>query len=296
MNRRQMMISGLLLGSAGLGASFLLPKLLPALTFSTPARRKFKSHVSIFFPGAPSRWMFDQFLNPYGESGIDFALNPGISNCFKQGSQRYTEMDYQLIKDPKSQLHLPWLWQFDIPNSQGGFSDPKRLLSHLILIQGINTRNAAHIFSKQGHFHNYKSEQSLGALSVDQELRPFTGLSTMDQFDVFVSKNKYKRLYLMEGKTADYNLASSILKPFKDYETNSRCFNQDINLSPDDFCALEKQITVLKEQINDLDLDQLWVSKYQKYIQLIDSDDSLRRLFLLQEQAVVLLDRHERSL
>ena len=132
-----------------------------------------RRYLGIQQAGAPSRWTFDLFLNPYGQS--DFTPSPGIANRYQSTDGKvYDDVSYELY-DHKG-LKLPFLWQFPLPHSNGGERSMTELLDAAIFMQGINTGNPGHPGSQTLHFRANGALTSLPALAADYQEKPISAI------------------------------------------------------------------------------------------------------------------------
>lgn len=140
-----------LLGGTALGiTSSPLQTIIEAAIFESAKRAHAQQinynperfYFNISFPGAPPRWNYDLFLDPYG-NGQNVIANTSVATCFEGGS-RYTTSAYKTFKVPGYNIHAPWIWGQYMPVSSGGFVPIHSLMKHMMVIQGINTEAPGH--------------------------------------------------------------------------------------------------------------------------------------------------------
>lgn len=196
------------------GASFLNPagilieSLLngmvnSALAAEMPTRR----YLYIQQPGAPSRWMWDLFLTPYGSAG--YQQNPMVATRFAAVDGRYTNLKYETVS--RKGIDVPWLWQDVVPAPGGGTRPMDGLLENLLSIRGMHTGNAGHVGSQALHFKPIGAKKSVTALSADDSNDPISAVNVSAvQYDFQSTKNKASVSIAGGG-----NLLDTLLRPFQ---------------------------------------------------------------------------------
>ena len=168
-NRRDLIEQTGALGSAHF-AYRLLATMLTSVPFANElyGQTTSKKYISLQFPGAPARWMFDLFLTPYESK--DFMSNPMVGTRFSDIGSTYTEVVYETIQ--KAGISVPYIWGVPVPKSEGGTRDMAELLNHMLCLQGLDTGNSGHTASQKLHFTPPSSIKSVGALAADASSMP----------------------------------------------------------------------------------------------------------------------------
>jgi Protein of unknown function (DUF1501) len=127
---------------------------------------QFTKFLNLNLFGAPPRWSYDLFLNP-NNSATAFMPTPMISNGYTGGA-RFTEPTYRQVRYGKSQTHVPQLWSYMVPTSQGGQVPAWTLLNHLLSIRGINVLSAGHSGASGFHQIAVAGAPSITSVSADR--------------------------------------------------------------------------------------------------------------------------------
>ena len=176
--------------------------------------------VSLFFPGAPARWMFNLFLTPY--STRNFMANTMVGTRFEAENGRYTKAVYDTVE--KHGMNVPYIWDLDLPQAGGGTRPMSDLLPHMLALQGINTGNAGHPGSQAFHWRPSGATQSLTALSADASMTPFSAINTFGNNMIFLSREN-KSQVVLGGRG---NLLDRLLAPFDHNISNAQRTKQQI--------------------------------------------------------------------
>lgn len=103
-----------------------------------------RNYVVALSYGAPPRWMFDNFLNPAGQSS-QFIANLGMNNYFKNdtftanGSPHDLEYRDTLIDlGGGNSIYLPVLWGATIPTVGGNEVAMASILNNIMLVRGCD--------------------------------------------------------------------------------------------------------------------------------------------------------------
>lgn len=281
-----------LLGSSALGiASSPLQTIIEAAIFkslhaahaSTIAADKF--YFAITFPGAPPRWSFDLFLDPYGTSNGNIQLNGGVTNCFDNvNSSAYMEPVYKTVDIAKYGLKAPWMWGQKMPKAGGGFVSISELMEHMVVIQGVNTEAPGHADS------TVRMEQANGytvaGFLSDAVKSPFNGVDLASGYP-FISKGGQGVTTAGFG-SATTNIVSSLMSKFssnnlqiyKSLDGDLRQSYQNVldNLNYDAGVRYPATINIKKthegalELINSSigNLTTIWNEKHSKYKDLVE--------------------------
>ena len=103
-----------------------------------------KNYISILFPGAPTRWVWDGFLNPNNET---LSKNNAVANWLVQDSyiaapsSNYSNVTYraeQVALPGGKSIYLPPLWNRNIPTTTGGTVPMRTLLDNTLMMRGVD--------------------------------------------------------------------------------------------------------------------------------------------------------------
>lgn len=165
-----------------------------------------RTYVYIQQPGAPSRWMYDLFLTPYGNQG--FQQNAGVGTRFGAVGGRYVNLDYSTSQ--VLGLNVPTFWTGNVAGTNGNrpLSD---LLRHMLQIRGVNAMNPGHIGARQLHQRPLGASQSITALPGDfSASNPFKAINNATRDYQFKSRRGNSAALISNGG----NLVSKLLTPF----------------------------------------------------------------------------------
>ncbi len=240
-----------------------------------------KVYVSLLAAGGPSRWMWDLFLCPYSTKNLK--TNPQmITKFIKNGSDRYLEGEYALIK--RKGINVPYLWQFDVPAPNGVSRPMTDLLDNLLVLQGISTNNAAHRGSIKAHANPPGSNQSMSAIASDSHNKTLNTVALGAGHFYFNSSkglspiilkgqgqilNKIQDAFALDKQSNIFfnkKLLNSSLK------TTSNILNQyakSDSAKNSEFEKVKKSTNKLLEQSFD-DISSYWQPAFEKYNSLIN--------------------------
>lgn len=171
----------------------------------------------IQLPGAPARWTFDFFLNPYDSPG--FISNAHANTKYISNAGRYTSAEYKTVL--MKGIHVPWMWQFDLPTANGGTRPMSDLLDHLLALQGLNSGNDSHDISRANIFTPLGAMQSFTALPGDAGDSPIKAASCNASLMVYKSKKGFSNINIPNG--GSNNLIQDLMAPFT--STTNATFN-----------------------------------------------------------------------
>lgn len=204
--------------------------------------------VSIFMPGAPSRWTFDLFLNPEGKN-INLNKNPCIANRYEQHLGVYQKAYYEIQYAKEIKSYVPNLWHEPLIKQQ---TPAYTLLQNMISIQGVNTGNGAHFAAQRSYF-GFREKRRL--LELNTNSNPFSGINLMPEMSGLNSRGSRSFIDLLETSHDETLLPHSLLDPFKNIET-----------IPD---LTEPTLTKVNQILKNKSIDQLWKNKIKKYTTLV---------------------------
>lgn len=166
-----------------------------------------RRYFSYLQRGAPPRWMYDLFLTPYGTQ--NYMQNPMVTTKYVESGGRYTNTAYETVS--VKGINAPYMWSFDVPLQAGGNRPMTDLLDHLLCIQGINTANAGHPGSTQGHYHPLGALQSTPAMSTDVKGGPLEAIAIGVRD--FVYKSNGKSSYTSVANNG--NMIEKLMAPYQ---------------------------------------------------------------------------------
>jgi hypothetical protein len=204
----------------------LISKAQAAEGLTTP-----RNYVGIFFPGGPTRWIWDGFLTPNGNDA--FMRNRSVNNRLTvnsySGDNSAAEHVSEAVNLPSGKvIHLPPLWNRDIPTVGGGWVAMNSLLSNALIMRGVHMQvDIGHLEGPARVPRPSVAGPSLSGLVADASTAPIPaiGLAPHDY-----SKNlsepklggfKSERgtgVTLVTGLGRD--ALSKILDPFRNTDTN----------------------------------------------------------------------------
>lgn len=240
-----------------------------------------KKYIFISQGGAPPRWFFDLPLIPDGDRSKFIPSNNAIITKFV-GSDRYTSGEYATTL--QNGIHMPWMWQFDIPTANGGFSPMKNLMDGMLMMRGLDTKNPAHIPAQGQHYNPNGIKQTINSLTSDHSSTPISAIS------IGASSFRYNSLkgYTPVKLSGSGNVIKNLLSPF--IKVNNSKYNSDqdkiqsvletglynLNSLSHGDRAENQRITKSMEAALDLfgtqwgDLDTVFNNLVDKYQSLID--------------------------
>lgn len=244
-----------------------------------------KFYLAITFPGAPPRWSYDLFLDPYGNSNKNILSNAGVTNCFDNvNSSSYMEPAYKTVKIDKYGLNAPWMWGQRMPTVGGGFVAISELMEHMTIIQGVNTEAPGHADS------TVRMEQangySVAGFLSDQIKSPFNGVDLQSGYP-FISKGGQGITTATFGNASN-NIVNALMSKFNSNNLKIyKALDDDLgrsyqnvldNLNYDAGVRYPATINIKKthdgalELINSSigNLSTIWGEKHSKYKALVE--------------------------
>ncbi len=210
-NRRELLQ---FLGLAGCNAMLSPLNLLTQSIISGAVTKAYAAEVNlnprrllyIQFPGAPARWMFDFFLNPYNSPG--FVPNRQAVTKYIESGGRYTDTEYKtvLLKG----IQAPWMWQFNLPTPNGGSRPMSDLMDNLLALQGLDSGSDSHDISRASVFTPLGALQSFTALPSDYSNSPIKAASADANNLIFRSKKGFSNISIANSP----NLIQTLMDPF----------------------------------------------------------------------------------
>ncbi len=131
-----------------------------------------RNWVDFRLDSAPPRWVYDLILNPEGSS--QFVANPHVGTKYVGGST-YDSVEYANYRF--GNIHLPWMWQFNLPKADGSMRPMTELLANFMNIRGISVGNPGHVGARQLHYSPIGASQSIPALAADVSRAPLPAVS-----------------------------------------------------------------------------------------------------------------------
>ena len=240
-----------------------------------------KTFVQFTLNGAPSRWMFDQMLTPYGSSG--FISNASVATRYT-GNGRYTAPSYSTVTRTIAgeTLNLPWMWQFDIPARNNSTRPMTDLLLNFLSIRGIDTGNAAHDGSQRLLHRPLGATRGIASTQADESARPIPAYFDGDSstFNTLTGKS-------FVNVSRGGNRIQKLMEPFLssgtgNYHSKKAQLTGEIQNAMsllDDFIKAQhpgaQSLTDSRRGVEDIvslgltNLDSQWNSLYTKYAQLV---------------------------
>lgn len=164
-----------------------------------------KNYVYISQEGAPPRWYFDLPLTPDGNKE-KFRTSKNIGTRYT-GSSRYTDIEYATTL--VNGLHMPWMWQFDMPRAGGGVVPMSNLMDGMLMMRGVDTDNPAHNSAQGLHYQPQGIPTSLTAITADKSQAPIAGINMDASQYIFKSKIGKSPTFLSGS-----NMISLLMEPF----------------------------------------------------------------------------------
>lgn len=240
--------------------------------------------IAIRAMGAPTRWGWDQILNPGGETLV---YNPVVATHFSQSDGRYTTPVYgtTIYKG----MTVPYTWSFDVPHSRGGTRPMTDLLNNMLVIRGVDVVDNGHPGAIKKQYMNPGNSVSLqGTLADNTQRSPLSTIVTRKPNQSSIDFQSRKNLQLIDTivnyNYNSQNLISDVMTPFKVNNSKSvrtLAFQHDLDIqntysalttvSSDLNQTLQQSIRNADEIIrNGLgDLNTEWAQLKSKYDNLI---------------------------
>lgn len=249
--------------------------------YASDLNLKPRNYLSIQFYGAPSSWMYDLFLTPYGRQ--NFVDHPSLATVYKEQDGRYQSMGgYETVEI--NGLHVPKMWSGLLPAAGGGTRAMSDLLKHMLSFQGVFCGAPGHIEATKGHFAPIGAGQSLAALSPDASSSLLGALYMHPYYATFLSK-KSKTATLVKNSSG--NKISEILSAFSpnssaSLKTLEQLTGGQVGVAEEELRKLAQlrhpsaigsanSLKDASQLIQDgfSDLDQKWTDLYDKYRDLM---------------------------
>lgn len=196
-----------MLGIAGISTSFL-GKMGFIPEVSAASNSDVKNFLMFQLFGAPSRWTWVP-LAPY-ESTSNMVSNPNVITKLIDTSGNYESGEYKTINI--NGVNMPWIWQFDLPTSDGGSRPMSDLMDDMMIFQGVNVGNPAHSGASELQFFPSGINHSLTSLNGDVTNFPipFVGMRTSPNRPYVSKVNKTG----VDSLSMSGNLLDNLLSPF----------------------------------------------------------------------------------
>jgi hypothetical protein len=170
--------------------------------------------------GAPERWVFDLFLDPYNQGGLtglplegaSGTLNKQVVNYYTGNSSRLLEPVYKFAN--VKGLKLPYMWS-QKTGAASGERPIADLLDHMLAIRGINTGNGIHTLSSQLQIQPSIGGSTLTGIVADSSSSPIGHVAINPVFSPYQSPQGKGRLTLGASANGGTNLIDRIQQPFK---------------------------------------------------------------------------------
>lgn len=168
-----------------------------------------KFYFNLATHGAPERFTYDLFLDPYG-NGKNIVSNGGVNTCYgsTEGSNRYDKAIYKTTKIPKHNIHAPWMWGQKM-RSRYGYTPIYELMQNMLVIQGVDTGAPGHSLAIN------KTEEAnnltLAGLLSDTTFTPLKALNINSQ-NTFKSGNGNNSTPLSNTLTS--NMINTLMSKF----------------------------------------------------------------------------------
>jgi len=226
--------------------------------------------------GAPARWMYDLFLNPYNSD--KFIHNPHMNTSFKNANQ-YTEGEYRLIQ--RKGIWVPPMWATDV-FLEGTKKQPMdKLLDHMIHIRGIDMGNSAHDFCQKAFELPIGAQKSISALAADVN-NSFFGAINLGGTNLFKSQASKNSIEISSKE----NIIEMLLTPFQLDNTAKNILEKSKRLtnSRDEFTRMvyeqgAEYAALINADINakaliesaTLNFEQKWANLLSKYKLIVNN-------------------------
>jgi len=131
-------------------------------------------------PYAPSRWMFDLLLNPFGDPNFKANRQMGTALNLAGADQRYSSAQYKLER--QGGIDVPPIWGFNLPTSTTGSTRKlAALIPNMLHLRGIDTKNPSHEISKDYLFAPVGATKTVSALASETSSDPIPGVALHPQ-------------------------------------------------------------------------------------------------------------------
>ncbi|MEQ1878150.1 MAG: hypothetical protein ABL958_16020, partial [Bdellovibrionia bacterium] len=178
-----------------------------------------RNHVFVNLIGGPPRWFWDLPLSPY-DGLLPMIRNPHVNTRFASGgvSAGVPEYTTTTLEVRGERLHMPSLWDSEIPTRGGGYAPMAELLPNMLMIRGVNMRMDGHPDNNERQIRPSLAGPSLNGLAADRSPRPLPAVG------------------LPGGPTAAYKSASGVGQvTIGNYSDPLRAILQPFDRSGDSF-------------------------------------------------------------
>jgi hypothetical protein len=173
------------------------------------AKNESNKYIMIQQFGAPPRWMYDLFLQPYGGQVVknnSVASELVLRN--ESGQRRYTEARYKTYN--VKGIRAPHIWTQKVGSSRGGLRPVSDLMDNMLVIQGVDALNPGHA-PAAGLQNRPLTTLSLDGVVADQSSDPFGALSFGSRELEYKSQTGRSRKHY----TAQQDMAALLPKAFE---------------------------------------------------------------------------------
>ncbi len=175
--------------------------------------KRARNYVFIQQHGAPSRWMYDLFINPNNDS--KFVASKGVGSEFNQVGSVYDGVKYVGHKLKGGKYYGPRIWTQEVARAGGGNRRIDDLMNNMLVIQGVDTGNAGHSPSAE-LLNNPFTPVSLGGAVADKSDTPITSLTMGTSAQLYKSKLGKSQKNLSTGG----NPLRTLMSPFSKKASN----------------------------------------------------------------------------
>lgn len=198
-------------------------------------------YVFIHQFGAPSRWMYDLFLKPYGG---DVVTNVSVASELAGGA-RYDRAIYKTHK--VKGINAPIMWTHNVGTGTGGVRPLSDLMDAMLVLQGMDALNPGHGPAQQ-LLNRPLTELSLDGALADRSNNPFASMMFGSNLDFKSKKGKAAQVYSINA-----NFAKEIPKAFLNYENKvSKKYKSSVDRA---VAKLNKRLSDNKLKLGSVSLD-----------------------------------------
>ncbi|USN48662.1 MAG: DUF1501 domain-containing protein [Pseudobdellovibrionaceae bacterium] len=244
-----------------------------------------RRYVSVQLFGAPPRWMYDLFLNPYGDPATFDPKNANLGTRYTESGGRLTNTVYETAKIKG--INAPFLWKYDVAKRGGGTRPMRDLLDNMLALQGINCGNPDHSGAAALHFRPLGASVTQPAMVADRSAALIPAVNVDADMYSFLSLANKSPVQLM-AKENGGNLVKTLLDPFTvDPENKARKQAARVqDLVDGAVSALDAQLAerhpagkalnVSRKSAGEMfkqvtgDLDAVWAEKKAPYLDLVN--------------------------
>lgn len=142
-------------------------------------------YILIQSHGAPPRWMFDLFLQPYGGQVVpNSSVGSELVAETVAGESRYTKTKYQTYN--VKGIRAPRIWTQNVGNSGGSSRALSDLMDNMLVLQGVDALNPGHRIAA-GFLNRPLTNLSIDGALADHTNMPFGALGFNNQLTSFNS-------------------------------------------------------------------------------------------------------------